>query len=238
MLMDSFEVENFRSLKHLKLEKLARVNLLVGKNNSGKTSVLEGIFLLQGAGSHSGLATIEHERGLKEDENEFRHLFYRFNFSNSIKIIIGHREAKVLEALPNATVTLVVAAQKKEGFSGRKSLAVSTKTETSTLQLTIQLSAAGVPVSLAMSRGNDHKLKTTSPFVENARNPDEEIPFPANDRHLKGEILTTTIDRLTLSQKLEILKVSKSDATLLRVLQAIDPRINSISLGGGAEPQG
>ncbi|RZK12434.1 MAG: DUF2813 domain-containing protein [Hymenobacter sp.] len=44
MLMDSFEVENFRSLKHLKLEKLARVNLLVGKNNSGKTSVLEALY--------------------------------------------------------------------------------------------------------------------------------------------------------------------------------------------------
>lgn len=38
-------VERFRGLRDLALEGLGRVNLLVGRNNSGKTSVLEAIFL-------------------------------------------------------------------------------------------------------------------------------------------------------------------------------------------------
>jgi hypothetical protein len=43
--LKSFEVEGFRALRHVCLPELGRVNLLVGKNNSGKTSLLEAVRL-------------------------------------------------------------------------------------------------------------------------------------------------------------------------------------------------
>jgi predicted ATPase len=41
----SFEVEGFRAIRHLLLPELGRVNLFVGLNNAGKTSLLEAISL-------------------------------------------------------------------------------------------------------------------------------------------------------------------------------------------------
>jgi len=45
LLLPSLEIENFRAFRHLHIERLARVNLIVGKNNVGKTSVLEALWL-------------------------------------------------------------------------------------------------------------------------------------------------------------------------------------------------
>jgi hypothetical protein len=44
--IEHLDITAFRGLRHLKLEKLGRVNLLVGLNDSGKTSVLEAIALM------------------------------------------------------------------------------------------------------------------------------------------------------------------------------------------------
>ena len=43
LILNSLEVRNFRAFHDLKIEHLGRVNLLVGKNNVGKTSLLEAI---------------------------------------------------------------------------------------------------------------------------------------------------------------------------------------------------
>jgi len=50
LVLDSLEIKNFRAFKHLRIEKLGRVNLIVGKNNVGKSSVLEAIMLYANRG--------------------------------------------------------------------------------------------------------------------------------------------------------------------------------------------
>ena len=45
LILNSLEIRNFRAFRDLKIEHLGRVNLLVGKNNVGKTSLLEAIQL-------------------------------------------------------------------------------------------------------------------------------------------------------------------------------------------------
>ena len=49
-MFESIQVRNFRVLKDLRIGPLGRINLIGGLNNSGKTSLLEAIFLLAGAG--------------------------------------------------------------------------------------------------------------------------------------------------------------------------------------------
>jgi AAA domain, putative AbiEii toxin, Type IV TA system len=44
----SITFKNFRGFQHLSLKDLGRVNLITGKNNAGKTAILEGLFLLIG----------------------------------------------------------------------------------------------------------------------------------------------------------------------------------------------
>ena len=45
----SFEIHNFKCFRELKLDKLARINLIAGVNNVGKTALLEALFLYSGA---------------------------------------------------------------------------------------------------------------------------------------------------------------------------------------------
>lgn len=49
--MDGFkniEIKNFRGIDHLKIEDFSRVNIFLGQNNSGKSSILESLLLLMG----------------------------------------------------------------------------------------------------------------------------------------------------------------------------------------------
>ena len=49
--MDGFkniEIKNFRGSDHLKIDDFSRVNVFLGQNSSGKTSVLEAILMLAG----------------------------------------------------------------------------------------------------------------------------------------------------------------------------------------------
>jgi AAA15 family ATPase/GTPase len=45
-MLKSLKIENFRGFELLELNQLGRINLLVGENNSGKTSVLEAVQFL------------------------------------------------------------------------------------------------------------------------------------------------------------------------------------------------
>jgi predicted ATP-dependent endonuclease of OLD family len=45
-MLKSLKIDNFRCFPSFELAHLGRINLLVGKNNSGKTSILEAIQLL------------------------------------------------------------------------------------------------------------------------------------------------------------------------------------------------
>ncbi|CAN5431677.1 hypothetical protein BH10ACI1_BH10ACI1_13360 [soil metagenome] len=44
LLLDSLEIKGYRCFEHLTIEKLGRVNLIVGKNNVGKTALLEALW--------------------------------------------------------------------------------------------------------------------------------------------------------------------------------------------------
>lgn len=62
MKINSLTIQNFRSLESLILPELGRINLLVGKNNSGKTSVLESLRVLSSRGAIKTLIELAVER--------------------------------------------------------------------------------------------------------------------------------------------------------------------------------
>ncbi len=72
----TLKIENFRGIKSLEINDLARVNLFVGKNNCGKTSVLESVFLLTGMSNPELLIRIANWRGIfLTNENDMRDVF-------------------------------------------------------------------------------------------------------------------------------------------------------------------
>jgi hypothetical protein len=92
LFLNSLEVRNFRGFEHLKIESLGRVNLVVGKNNVGKTSLLEALWLYAHRGSRiviqrmldgrdevSRQAARDNgkERNIENEVATFERLFYR-----------------------------------------------------------------------------------------------------------------------------------------------------------------
>jgi len=51
LILDSLEIRNFRTFRHLEISRLARVNLIVGENNVGKTTELTALELYACRGS-------------------------------------------------------------------------------------------------------------------------------------------------------------------------------------------
>ncbi len=73
----TLKIEKFRGIKTLEINDLARVNLFVGENNCGKTSVLEAAFLLGGMSNPELLVRIANWRGISlTNENDIRDVFY------------------------------------------------------------------------------------------------------------------------------------------------------------------
>lgn len=62
-MITSLELEKYRRFEKYRLDHLARVNLLVGKNNCGKTSILQAIQLLASRGHQAAFADIALARG-------------------------------------------------------------------------------------------------------------------------------------------------------------------------------
>ncbi|MEQ8537276.1 MAG: AAA family ATPase [Coleofasciculus sp. D1-CHI-01] len=83
-MLKNLTIKNFRCFKHFELQQLGRVNLLVGKNNSGKTSILEAIQLLCSKGNPEPLLEALTNRGeycwsddiRRERELDICHLFH------------------------------------------------------------------------------------------------------------------------------------------------------------------
>jgi AAA15 family ATPase/GTPase len=59
----SLEIKKYKGLKEIKLNKLSRINLFAGINNSGKTTLLEAIYLLCRQNDFSGLMEVVRRRG-------------------------------------------------------------------------------------------------------------------------------------------------------------------------------
>ncbi len=62
LVLDSLEIRQFRAFRHLRIESLGRVNLIVGKNNVGKTSLLEALWVYAHRGSPSRILPLMEAR--------------------------------------------------------------------------------------------------------------------------------------------------------------------------------
>lgn len=99
-MLKSLKIENFRGFESFELTRLGRINLLVGENNSGKTSVLEAIQLLNDRTNLENLHKLMVERGefvenaRMQQELEIRHLFNSRQLDQFIRIIGQYGETQ------------------------------------------------------------------------------------------------------------------------------------------------
>ena len=83
-------ITNFRGIGALAVADLRPINLILGRNNSGKTTLLEGLFLLGGANDPRYATTLGRLRGQPaggaRSEQVWRSLFHRLDPKNQPEI--------------------------------------------------------------------------------------------------------------------------------------------------------
>lgn len=101
------EIDNFKGLKNLLIPELSRITLLGGKNNAGKTSLLEALFLFCDRLNPEMILRQYKWRGVNElalnPESIFAPIFNNFSLDNAIRIKVineyGRSEAMEIRSL-------------------------------------------------------------------------------------------------------------------------------------------
>ncbi len=86
-MVRTLKITNYRCFKNFYMEKLGRVNLLIGRNNSGKTRVLETIGLLLYQTPFA--ITLSSKRRPEPDIHILNSLFHGFHFEDEQEFHIG-----------------------------------------------------------------------------------------------------------------------------------------------------
>jgi len=83
-MLQSIFIENFRCFHTTQIKGFSRLNLIGGKNNSGKTSFLEALYCIAKPRNHEHI--LENRYGQLDMESRRASLFFNFNPNNTIKI--------------------------------------------------------------------------------------------------------------------------------------------------------
>ena len=97
-MFKSININNFKGISNLKIDNLSFVNLIAGKNNIGKTSILEAIFLYIDRHNPSSILGLYNRRGVQSlassPETLWGPIFNKFDLNRPIEIVITDSENK------------------------------------------------------------------------------------------------------------------------------------------------
>ena len=84
----SFSIKNFRCFDELTVEGMGRINLIAGKNNVGKTALLEALWVHSGAIIPDRPMRLDRQRGIRRVDPEVTidNLFFGFGRESIIQL--------------------------------------------------------------------------------------------------------------------------------------------------------
>ncbi|WP_052567067.1 AAA family ATPase [Candidatus Magnetobacterium casense] len=101
-------IDNFRAITHIEIDDLRRINLFVGKNNSGKSSILEAICLLSHPTSPGLMLLISENREVHNKiSDNLLYFLHNLNVNTNIEItgeILSLSEIRKLLIIPKTSI--------------------------------------------------------------------------------------------------------------------------------------
>jgi hypothetical protein len=217
MKYQTITIDNFRGISKLEITDLQRINLLVGRNNCGKTSVLEAALLLAGMASPQLSVLIHNSRNLPLGSDEhFGFMFKNLDFSIPIQLkgSFDSDERKL-------TVTPLYGLYQKRNGDNAIMGPSATLSATSNMRIVEGINFDYVLKNGKQYHGECHvkeKQVTTKPpfgYIENLNclyfNPYSQTIV--NDKQLEDYLVHKDLD------------------SLISILQEIEPRVHDIRMG-------
>lgn len=221
-MLESLHIRNFRIFGEIEISRLGRINLFTGRNNSGKTTLLEALFLLSGAGAPQMALNTNVIRGMEPAagfpapqspeavwETLWKPFFSEFDMEKHIEISAFHASS--------GTLSLKVAPERTEVMELPLGNGAG---ETSVARLPGERSLV-LSFSDRSAKEAESRLKVTGQGIRIEQS-DARVPFPAV--FLSSRIGNLHEDAMRLGQ----LRKRKQGDLLLKALQVIEPRLRSV----------
>lgn len=213
MKLYKIDIEKFRGFSKFVIEDFKKINLIVGKNNSGKTSLLEAIFFAIGISNPNLSITIDNLRGLIHDKNDdFRFIFHNLDYSEKIKI-----ESEFINKAQFRKLLIRPIFDKTNDIDS-----YSTKTEKKVDGVEFNFSTKSI------KKAKDKFKKSTLQLIQGKfeiKNADDYKEM------LQGRFLNQKTSSLDIYKELDNILINKGEGRIIKALQNIDRRICGISLG-------
>jgi predicted ATPase len=109
-MIDELKIENFRSFTSLELKGLKRVNLVVGENNSGKTSLLEAFFLLSNPANVAQMANL-----FRPSQGSYNQHYFRWLLRDMAEARKGTLSCKVQGSINKLSIETAASSAQRPG---------------------------------------------------------------------------------------------------------------------------
>jgi len=220
-------IQNFRGIQNLEIKDFKQVNLLVGRNNCSKTSVLEALFLISGIGNPQLPINIHFFRDLSLAKAEdFDGLFYNLDFNRLPQIQAIVQEANEKER------TLTIAplyAKYAKIVSSSDQLKKEDLSQFSEQTLNITTSISQDLEGIRLEFNDDQQVGHAEAHLKGGQ---LQFVFPVNYKeYIRCAFLSTKTAMSQLDQRLSQLLVQKNLAPIILVLKEIEPALSDIRMG-------
>lgn len=234
--MESLLINNFKNIRHLNIEKLGRVNLIWGKNNAGKSSLLEALSVYASNGRVGQMYEILKLRG--EDLNAFR-----FNASitaedelNSFLPLVSDHDKSILE-----TGEGIQAGENKEKMVSVKLVRVNRvrkkeKNKNITIRVVTSVNAPEVENTInsyiALQMTDHARLITYEVSLDGQGVQDMDLMDPdALPINVPFKLISSKGEQQTSLDKLwSSVSMSENEDYVIKALQIIEPRIKRFNI--------
>ncbi|MDD2192719.1 MAG: AAA family ATPase [Bacteroidales bacterium] len=207
----NLRIENFRGFDSIELKEFNRINILMGKNNCGKSSVLEGILLLIGLHNPTLPSSINKLRGMQPGQSGFlKSMFHNMNML-AYPVVQGDYGVDSFRKLEIKPIL-------KTSMQGGNSPLVSSPTQDlSGVELKgitkIQDNETSTSVSLTIEGGNETPIFSA-----------------VSSDVLDGTFISSHMGEGHSLTMISDLVKKKKDYIVLEAIKKFDPRVNAIKV--------
>ncbi|MFH1096533.1 MAG: AAA family ATPase [Candidatus Desantisbacteria bacterium] len=220
MRYQSLSIENFRGIINLEITDMKRVNLLVGRNNCGKTSVLEAVFLLSGMSNPQLPINIHNFRDLVlASDEDFSYMFRNLDFSVPISIMGNIDNCK-----RNLSITPLYVDYSPQQSKKSKQKEIINQQENITVSTSFARLVEGI--NLVFKNHQNQKFQGQISLKESKMLVADNYKEDLKCSYLNPKTIMVQIDK-----RMEGLLIQKKLDTVISVLKNIEPKVMDIRMG-------
>jgi len=216
-------VDGLRGIKHIEIDDFKKINLFVGNNNSGKTTIIESLFLLINPSNAELPLKINRFRGYDLiDENYWRTIFNKLSINSKIEIyaeINNIKENRLLIITPRSEI---IDLQKASSMDGEKFNSKDSYSGASP-------SVNGLNLNFTIIKNRKSKKYLSKVY---AVGPSVKVDIPKEyQEELTGIYIGSEINFIEIARIFSKVQIKKRIPKIIKVLKRIEPSLEGLSIG-------